>query len=108
MADSDESNQVVQEGEPTVATPAAPMEPPAPMAADPAPVSTDLPKRRRGRGLVLNIVILILIAAVIAAAFTLVANKRVTIQDMRTLLELILGPLFVLAGAALGFYFASR
>lgn len=92
-----------------MATPAVtPVEPAAPAAVEPAPVTRDVVKPRRSRGLVLNILILILVAAVIAAAFTLVANKRVTIQDMRTLLELILGPLFALAGAALGFYFASR
>ncbi|MDP8955957.1 MAG: hypothetical protein M3N24_03235 [Actinomycetota bacterium] len=52
--------------------------------------------------------VLLLLAAVIATAFVLVANRRISIADMRTLLELILGPLFTLAGAALGFYFANR
>ena len=79
----------------------------SPPAAEPV-WTKDLKPRRRSSGLVVAIAVLILLAAVIATAFTLVANRRVSIADMRTLLELILGPLFVLAGAALGFYFAKR
>ncbi len=58
--------------------------------------------------MVVAMAVLLLLAAVIATAFVLVANRRISIADMRTLLELILGPLFTLAGAALGFYFANR
>ena len=108
MADSDETMQTSQEGDPTVATPAPPADVASTPPAEPVPVTKDVLKRRRPRGLILNIVILVLIAAVVATAFTLVANRKINIQDMRTLLELILGPLFALAGAALGFYFASR
>ncbi len=79
----------------------------SPSAAEP-PVAMAFKPKRRSSGAVLAILVLLLVAAVIATAFTLVANRRISMADMRTLLELILGPLFALAGAALGFYFASR
>ena len=106
MADTNETVNVAREGQPTVGEPAGN----AVQAPPPAePVWTrDFKPKRRSSGLVVAIAVLILLAAVIATAFTLVANRRVSIADMRTLLELILGPLFVLAGAALGFYFAKR
>jgi hypothetical protein len=63
---------------------------------------------RRPAGLGLAIAVLFLLALVIATAFVLVATKRIGVQDMRSLLELMLGPLFALAGTALGFYFAGR
>jgi hypothetical protein len=73
-----------------------------------APLAMAYKPTRRSSGAVLAILVLLLVAAVIATAFTLVANRRISMADMRTLLELILGPLFALAGAALGFYFANR
>jgi hypothetical protein len=98
MAETNETVQVPHEGEQAVAEPAG-------KAAQPA---RDGRPRRRSSGLLLAIAVLILIAAVIATAFTLLANRRISIADMRTLLELMLGPLFALAGAALGFYYANR
>ncbi len=106
MADTNETVGMPREGEPSVREPAASAVQ-APPAAEPA-WTKDLKPRRRSSGLLVAIAVLILLAAVIATAFTLVANRRISIADMRTLLELILGPLFVLAGAALGFYFAKR
>jgi hypothetical protein len=101
MADTKETVDMPHEGEPApnaVESPPSAAEPPAAKAY----------ARRRSSGLLLAIAVLILLAAVIATAFTLVANRRISMADMRTLLELILGPLFALAGAALGFYFAKR
>ncbi len=105
MADTSETVGMPREDQPSaderapnaVQSPAA--EPPVAMAYKP---------KRRSSGAVLAILVLLLVAAVIATAFTLVANRRISMADMRTLLELILGPLFALAGAALGFYFANR
>ena len=106
MADTNETVQVPPERE-RDATEAGPNGVQAPPAAEQAP-GTDMVARKRSSGLVVAIAVLILLAAVIATAFVLVANRRISIADMRTLLELILGPLFTLAGAAVGFYFANR
>ena len=107
MADTNETVHVPPERDldATDARPDAvqPAPPPAEQVAD-----TDRRARKRSSGLLVVVVVLILLAAVIATAFVLVANRRISIADMRTLLELILGPLFTLAGAAVGFYFASR
>lgn len=105
MPDTNETVQIPPEGE-------GPAEPgPNAVAARPAEgdwVTKELKPRRRSSGALVVLAVLILLAAVIATAFVLIANRRISIADMRTLLELILGPLFALAGAALGFYFANR
>ncbi len=106
MADRNETVQMAHEGEPAADEPPRDSAQAGPVAEPRA--TRELVPRRRSSGLLLVIAILILLAAVIATAFTLVANRRISIADMRTLLELILGPLFALAGAALGFYFANR
>jgi len=52
--------------------------------------------------------LLILLALTVAVAFVLVATRRVSIADMRTLLEVLFTPLVALTGTALGFYFGGR
>lgn len=104
MADVNETTQIAREGDVAAAEPAGIVAQPSPGAVETAPYVA--PKRRPG--LTIAILVLLLVAAVIATAFVLVANRRVSLADMRTLLELILGPLFALAGAVLGFYFANR
>ena len=106
MADTNETVNMPGEGQPSAGEAAANAVQ-APPAAEPV-WTKDFKPRRRSSGLLVAIAVLILLAAVIATAFTLVANRRISMADMRTLLELILGPLFALAGAALGFYFANR
>ncbi len=103
MPDTNETVQMPPEGDALAREP-APDAVQSP-AADQARIK---PPRKRSSGLVVAIAVLVLLAAVIATAFVLVANRRISIADMRTLLELVLGPLFTLAGAALGFYFANR
>ncbi len=105
MPDTNETAQIQHEGEPTVAEPARNVAQQAPAPAQAAPRGVVV---KRSSGLGLAIAVLFLLAAVIATAFVLVANRRISMADMRTLLELMLGPLFALAGAALGFYFANR
>ena len=105
MADTNDTVLVPPEREPLAAEDAPSSVRPSPALVQPTPVTDVVPKKRSG---VVVLAVLILLAAVIATAFVLVANRRISITDMRTLLELILGPLFTLAGAAVGFYFASR
>ena len=106
MPDTNETVQVPPDSETSVGDP-GPNAVESRPSVEPAPVTAPAP-RRRSSGVLVALAVLILLAAVIATAFTLVANRMMTIADMRTLLELILGPLFTLAGAALGFYFANR
>ncbi|HEX2088529.1 MAG TPA: hypothetical protein VHI54_01155 [Actinomycetota bacterium] len=101
MANTNETVQMAPEGEATTDERAR-------NASSASQVPAPPYGRRRSSGGVVAIVVLLLLAAVIATAFVLVANRQITMADMRTLLELILGPLFALAGAALGFYFANR
>ena len=107
MADPNETVQIPPEGEPAAEPDRNAVQQQAPAQVQPAPARDAVP-RKRPAGLVLALAVLLLLAAVIATAFVLVANRRISLADMRTLLELMLGPLFALAGAALGFYFANR
>jgi hypothetical protein len=64
------------------------------------------PGRERMRGW-LAVGLLGLLTATIAAAFVLVAIKRVSVTDMKSLLDLIIPPEVALAGSAIGFYFGA-
>ena len=68
---------------------------------DPAPTR----ERMRGR---LAWAVVGLLAGTIFLAFLLVGLKRVSVEDMRTLLEPIVPAEVALAGSAIGFYFGGR
>jgi hypothetical protein len=86
-------------------------------SAEPAPLtitSLDVDRpydptraRERMRGAI-AIVLLSILGAVVLFAFAALWSARVTIDDLRTLLEILFAPLVGLVGAVTGFYYGSR
>jgi hypothetical protein len=78
------------------------------------PVKTELgsvydaePERETKRGQI-AIGLLVLLAGTILASFVSLAARWIAIADLRTLLEIVLGPEVSLTGAAVGFYFGAK